>query len=69
MKRLRLVKVVVQAHYVLDDGETLTEQVAEPIAVAAAEWPDFPARLEVDRVALEQTLVAPESTNGAVPDR
>jgi hypothetical protein len=39
--RLRLLKVVVQPVFVLDDGETLTEQPAQPVEVSAAEWPGF----------------------------
>lgn len=44
MKRLRLVKVLVQPVIVVDDGETLTEQPVQPIAVEAADWPTFPTR-------------------------
>jgi hypothetical protein len=39
--KLRLVKVVVQPHFVLDDGETLTEQVAEAVTVPASDWPTY----------------------------
>lgn len=39
--RLRLLKVVVQPVFVLDDGDTLTEQVADPFTVPAAAWRDF----------------------------
>lgn len=41
MRRLRLLKVVVQPVFVVDDGETLTEQAAQPMEVPAAEWPGF----------------------------
>jgi hypothetical protein len=40
--RLRLVKVVIQPHFVLDDGENLTEQIANPVEVSAADWPTYP---------------------------
>lgn len=50
---LRLLKVNVQAVYVEDDGHTLTERVTQPVAVPAAEWPDFPAALERRRCELE----------------
>ena len=40
--KLRLLKVVVQAVFVLDDGETLTETTAEPVVVPAHEWPTYP---------------------------
>lgn len=39
--RLRLVKVVIQPHFVLDDGEHLTEQVAQAVEVTAADWPTY----------------------------
>ena len=42
MARLRLLKVIVQPVFVLDDGEHLVEQVADPVAVPAAEWPTYP---------------------------
>lgn len=41
MTTLRLLKVIVQPIFVLDDGEQLTEQTVEPIAVSAAEWPTY----------------------------
>lgn len=42
MPKLRLLKVIVQPVFVLDDGESLTEQVAEPVAVPPSEWPTYP---------------------------
>ncbi|MDQ3740131.1 MAG: hypothetical protein M3389_04220 [Actinomycetota bacterium] len=36
--KLRLVKVAVQPHFVLDDGETLREVVTDPVVISAAEW-------------------------------
>ena len=42
MATLRLLKVIVQPIFVLDDGETLTEQAAQPLEVSAGEWPSFP---------------------------
>lgn len=41
-RRLRLLKVIVQPVFVVDDGETLVERIAEPVVVPAEEWPDFP---------------------------
>ena len=41
MKRLRLVKVLVQPVFVLDDGETITEMPHDPIAISAADWPTY----------------------------
>lgn len=42
MSKLRLLKVIVQPVFVLDDGEHLVEQAAEPVAVAPAQWPAYP---------------------------
>jgi hypothetical protein len=39
--RLRLLKVIVQPVFVVDDGEFLTEHTAEPVEVPAAEWPTY----------------------------
>ncbi|HUR85642.1 MAG TPA: hypothetical protein VMY78_09875 [Solirubrobacteraceae bacterium] len=39
--QLRLVKVIVQPVFVIDDGEQLTEQVADPVHVSAANWPTY----------------------------
>jgi hypothetical protein len=39
--KLRLVKVICQPVFVLDDGETLTEHAAEPMVVPASEWPSY----------------------------
>jgi hypothetical protein len=43
MAKLRLVKVIVQPVFVLDDGETITEVEHPAIAIPAAEWPDYSA--------------------------
>jgi hypothetical protein len=42
--RLRLLKVAVQATYVLDDGTSLKELPAQPTMVPASDWPAFAAR-------------------------
>jgi hypothetical protein len=39
--RLRLLKVIVQPVFAVDDGESLSEQAAQPIVVQAAEWPTY----------------------------
>jgi hypothetical protein len=41
MTRIRLLKVIVQPVFVVDDGERLTEQVAEPVTVSPEDWPTF----------------------------
>lgn len=55
-KKLRLLKVVCQPVFALDDGQSLTEQVPQPIEVSAADWPAFAERLEADRRANEKRL-------------
>lgn len=39
--KLALVKVVVQPFFVIIDGDEVSEQVAEPVTVPAADWPTF----------------------------
>jgi hypothetical protein len=58
MKRLRLVKVVVHPIFVVDDGESLSEFPNAATEIPAAEWPDFPARLERDIAEAEAQLNA-----------
>jgi hypothetical protein len=41
--RLRLLKVHVQPVFVIDDGETLTEQPGQPVEVAGGAWRAFAA--------------------------
>jgi hypothetical protein len=41
VSKLRLLKVIVQPVFVVDDGETLIEQPAQPVEVSPAEWPTF----------------------------
>jgi hypothetical protein len=39
--KLRLIKVIVQPVFVLDDGENVTEIEHQPVAIPAAEWPAY----------------------------
>ena len=41
MAKLRLLKVMVQPVFAIDDGENLMEQVSDVIAVPAVEWPTY----------------------------
>lgn len=41
MPKLRLLKVICQPVFVIDDGEGLVEQPTQPVEVPAAEWPTF----------------------------
>ena len=42
MATLRLLKVIVQPVFVLDHGDSLTEHVADPVIVPAADWSSYP---------------------------
>lgn len=62
--RLRLLKVLVQPVFVIDDGESLTEQLGQAVAVGPAEWPGYATgayatgfealRAQVERAAPEE---------------
>jgi hypothetical protein len=39
--KLRLVKVLVQPVFVLDDGETITEVEQPTVTIPACEWPTY----------------------------
>lgn len=59
MKKLRLVKVLVQPVFVVDDGETVTEVEHGAIAIPAADWPTysserFPAEVAAWEASLNQ---------------
>lgn len=41
MKKLRLIKVLVQPHFVLDDGEVIEEIEHPVITIPASEWPTY----------------------------
>ena len=71
MPKLRLVKVLVQPVFVLDDGETITEIEHGSIAIPAAEWPTysaerFPAEVEKWQAVIDAEY-APDEYPDAVP--
>ena len=59
MKQLRLVEVMVQAMFVVDDGETLTKQVTDPVTVPASEWDAFPEAFKAQMAALQEQVQVP----------
>jgi hypothetical protein len=61
--QLRLLKVVVQATFVVDDGESLTEQVAAPVTVSAAEWPAYATETFPQQVAALEQQMAEEMSS------
>jgi hypothetical protein len=55
MKALRLLKVVVQPVFAIDDGQSLTEVSAEPIVVRPQDWPTYATTQFVDEVSKLQS--------------
>lgn len=55
-KKLRLLSVVVQPHYVIDDGEHLVDASTQPITVPSAEWPKIVKELERARLSQEARI-------------
>jgi hypothetical protein len=58
MKRLRLVKLVVQPTFVIDNGETLEEAPGQAVVVNPADLDNFPAKLRADMAVAEEALNA-----------
>lgn len=60
-KRIRLLKVIVQPVFVLDDNEELTELTTDPVVVAARDWPEYANTTFLESVAhLRQQFDAEE---------
>lgn len=68
--RVRILKSIVTHVLVVDDGEHLVEDVREPVAVSASEWPTYYERLVAE---LEEMQERPDgehgSTTSSVPQR
>lgn len=64
MPKLRLVKVIVQPVFVLDDGEHVTEIEHPQMAVPAAEWPSYSAERFSREVAEWQARIDAEDVRG-----
>ena len=62
MKKLRLVRLQIQPEFVIDENGTLTPVAVQPMQVNAAEWQNFPAVFEAERLRIENQLN--ESPNG-----
>lgn len=63
-KRLRLVKVIVQPVFVLDDGDTIQEMPHPPIEIPAADWPTYSSERFPREVAeWEERLNADKESN------
>lgn len=64
MRKLRLLKVIVQPVFVVDDGDQLIEQTAEPIVVSPADWPTFATTAFLEGVAQLQEQLEAEDSGG-----
>lgn len=61
MSKLRLLKVIVQPVFVVDDGESLREEPIQPVTVSPADWPTFATTTFIEGMAtLQAQLDAPE---------
>lgn len=56
MQRLRLVKLLIQPVFVIDDGETLTETAGQPIVVSDADLDGFAEKFRTDMRLAEMNL-------------
>lgn len=72
MSKLRLVKVVVQPFFVLDDGENIVELDHTPTVIPASEWPTysserFPAEVAAWQAKLdgEEEAIDPSTASGS----
>jgi hypothetical protein len=65
MPRLRLVKVLVQPVFLLDDGETMTEIEHPVTAIPAAEWPTYSGERFPKEVAVWQGTLNAEAVEAA----
>lgn len=71
MAKLRLIKVIVQPVFVLDDGENVTEVEHGAIAIPASEWPAysgerFPREVEAWQAQIDAE--APSTKNRQEPE-
>lgn len=66
MKRLRLVKVIVQPVFVLDDGDNIEAIEHPPVAIPAADWPTYSGeRFPAEVAAWQKQLNSEEQPNRA----
>lgn len=65
MSKLRLLKVIVQPVFAVDDGKTLVETPAEPVVVSPADWPTYATTQFVEAFkALQAQLDPPRPKKG-----
>jgi hypothetical protein len=66
-KKLRLLHVVVQPYFVIDDGENLEPHICEPVTVTASDWPTFPTTGFAAALDQLQTQINAADADAAVP--
>lgn len=64
IKRVRLLKVVIQPTFVIDDGTTLIERTSEPVLISAEQWPTYYKEQFLPNVELLEQSINQESSNG-----
>ena len=62
MSRLRLIKVIVQPVFVLDDGENIAEVEHAAVVIPASEWPTYSAERFPREVATWQARIDADAT-------
>lgn len=65
--KLRLLKVICQPVFVLDDGESLIEQTAQPVVVPAHEWPTYATSGFMESFETLRRQVEEEGASGPPP--
>lgn len=65
MRKLRLLKVIVQPVFVVDDGKQLIEQAADPVVVSPADWPTFATTAFVEGMEQLQTQLEADETQAS----
>jgi hypothetical protein len=66
-KRVRLVKVVVQPVFMIDDGETLTDIEHPPVTIPARDWPTYSSERFPKEIAAWQERLDAEDEAAASP--
>jgi hypothetical protein len=64
MKKIRVVKVIVQPVVVADDGKTLTELDIGPATVPPEAWPDYATTGFVEQLAAIEKQINAEAADG-----
>lgn len=66
MQKIRLVQVVVQPAFVIDDGTNLTPLEHPPLVVPGNEWADYPSRFMAEVAEWQAKIDNASEDNGIV---